>query len=865
MSDPRNELEQLERAAAQLRLDLEVERSIRVSLERQMVAASREADRLSAEIGAIENSAWFRVKRTLFPPRGLHTRALRLSSTAIKVLFTSGPRGFYEAAARRAERNKHRALTVQGTPSALISDDYRVSLDVAAQIVALTAPLRLKKLDRAPVRVNLLLSEINFKHFFGGYIAVFQLAKHLHQIGANVRMITTIPCEIDPDRWAEEIAKYDGLEGFFSYVEVVGMFDRTRPLEVNPGDRFVSSSWWTSHVAHAAAQELGQERFLYLTQDYEPVFYPRGVMYALAEESYRFPHLALFSTEFLRDFSKEHRIGVFDEGPSFGEQRSTSFQNAILAEAPTLAEISGRKKKKMLFYARPEPHAERNLFPMGLIALRQLIADGAFDLSQWEFHGIGTTTPSADIPLAEGAELVVLPRLGLDEYHKLLKDYDLGMSLMLSPHPSLVPLDMAAAGMPTVTNTYETKTADRLKAISTNLVPGEPTLAGIKSALAEAIQRVGDYGGRIAGAHLHWARTWDQAFNQDVMRLLRSWLEIPPSSKAPRLSGAKNLSPSRSSMDPSLEIHIPISPNRQFFTMAHYLVRTLREFGGQYRDAKVVLTIGDTAIDHEKVLKEPWISKLDVETTWVSEHLYAEESYYATAAERFRHRFESDVVLMLDADVLIAKSFEPLVRQVFERQSFAGLIAHVSPFTSFDSWERLYELAGIPLKPEFEHTAWGYSMKDASLRYCPPYFNLGVLCAPPQHMNAIGEFVYDYMKLADQVERLNFRCQLAVGMAVAKLNLPVDELPGRYNFPNDVYFEAIHAEEQEHTSIIHLLRENQGVYKDIYGDPEKLNGILEATHLRCTNRRIQDVLRAVHSKVVAEQGDQAEEDLSSPA
>ena len=33
---------------------------------------------------------------------------------------------------------------------------------------------------------------------------------------------------------------------------------------------------------------------------------------------------------------------------------------------------------------------------------------------------------------------------------------------MYTPHPSLVPIEMASAGMLTVTNTFENKTADAL-------------------------------------------------------------------------------------------------------------------------------------------------------------------------------------------------------------------------------------------------------------------------------------------------------------------------------------------------------------------------------------------------------------------
>ena len=37
----------------------------------------------------------------------------------------------------------------------------------------------------------------------------------------------------------------------------------------------------------------------------------------------------------------------------------------------------------------------------------------------------------------------LLPRVSLEEYQLLLPGYDVGLSLMLTPHPSLVPLETA--------------------------------------------------------------------------------------------------------------------------------------------------------------------------------------------------------------------------------------------------------------------------------------------------------------------------------------------------------------------------------------------------------------------------------------
>src|SRR5262249_23291072 len=148
----------------------------------------------------------------------------------------------------------------------------------------------------------------------------------------------------------------------------------------------------------------------------------------------------------------------------------------------TGTEIAGRSPRRLLFYCRPEDHAMRNMYEVGLLALTRALQAGSFR-GAWEFHGIGTVEMKGRIKLADGVFLDQLPRQSQSVYRQLLADYDLGLSLMYTPHPSLVPLEMASAGMLTVTNTYANKTSERLLAISCNFIPAEPTIEGIQRGL----------------------------------------------------------------------------------------------------------------------------------------------------------------------------------------------------------------------------------------------------------------------------------------------------------------------------------------------------------------------------------------------
>ncbi|MEA2145019.1 MAG: hypothetical protein QOG59_606 [Solirubrobacteraceae bacterium] len=385
------------------------------------------------------------------------------------------------------------------------------------------APLHLAVSDRAPERINLLIPTIDLAHFFGGYIGKFNLAARLAARGERVRIVTVDPVPPLPHAWRATIEGYRGIEGIFDRVEVA--FGReAHDLEVSRSDRFIATTWWTAHIASAALGEVEARRFLYLIQEYEPFTFPMGTYAALAAASYEFPHTALFSSELLREYFRRHRLGVF-AGPD-GDAQSVSFQNAITPVAPpTAAELAGRETRRLLFYARPEPHAERNMFELGVLALQQAARAGAFG-DGWELHGIGSIEGAArTLRLAPRVRLDLLPRADQGAYAEVLRDHDLGLALMYTPHPSLVPIEMASAGMLTVTNSFENKTQGELAAISSNLIAPAPTVDSVAGALAEAVAQSGDFEGRVRGSAVAWSRDWTHSFDDALIDRVLGFLD----------------------------------------------------------------------------------------------------------------------------------------------------------------------------------------------------------------------------------------------------------------------------------------------------------------------------------------------------
>jgi glycosyltransferase involved in cell wall biosynthesis len=399
-------------------------------------------------------------------------------------------------------------LVTPGRPSAPPAATAAISEKIAG--------LELEVSDQAPERVNLLIPTIDLDHFFGGYIGKFNLARRLAEHGLRVRLVTVDPIGPVPLDWRRSVQAYAGLDGLFERVEVA--FGREGgPLQVSRSDAFIATTWWTAHVARQALASLGGERFLYLIQEYEPFTFPMGTYAALAAGSYEFPHDALFSTELLREYFRGHRIGVYADGPDRGDARSAVFQNAItVIEPPSAAALRRRQTRRLLFYARPEPHASRNMFELGILALQRALHDGAFD-DGWQLDGIGTMSGARSLSLGAGAELKLLPRSDQNAYASLLREYDVGLALMYTPHPSLVPIEMASAGMVTVTNRFENKTEAAMTAISPNLLAPPATIDGVAGALRSAATRSGDYERRAHGSAVQWSRDWDESFTGELI------------------------------------------------------------------------------------------------------------------------------------------------------------------------------------------------------------------------------------------------------------------------------------------------------------------------------------------------------------
>ncbi len=399
------------------------------------------------------------------------------------------------------------------------------------------------------LRVNFLIPELTLSVFFGGYLGKFHLIKKLLDRGLAVRVITLDHYVQNVGTIASIEEKYPEFVGLFSRIEIIDRYDRAESVPLHNRDVFLATTWWSAHVAEDARRRTNKAAFFYLIQEFEPFTFAMGSWYATAMESYSFPHHALFSTDLLQEYFRAEQMGVFSAGTA-GQTSSRAFSNAIVDGAkhsapPAIHGEGGKNIRRLLFYARPEPHASRNMFEMGIASLIVAIQQGVFPAGEWEFIGIGSA--SADFELHGGATLRMIGKMGLNDYYSFLQTVDVGLALMFTPHPSLVPLDMASFGVATVTNTCLNKDAAALRAISPNLIPAPPTIAGIVDGLREAGKLVQEQPKLERVGQVKWAMTWDEALNGDVMDfVVRSLQELgrgdlaePATAAAPARKGGR--------------------------------------------------------------------------------------------------------------------------------------------------------------------------------------------------------------------------------------------------------------------------------------------------------------------------------------
>jgi glycosyltransferase involved in cell wall biosynthesis len=119
-------------------------------------------------------------------------------------------------------------------------------------------------------------------------------------------------------------------------------------------DAAVASSWQTAHVL--ARRGVAPMRRIYFIQDFEPYFYPRGSLYSLAEDTYRFGFRNIALGEMVAELIRSE-VGVKPDVTQFG------------CDTSVYRPLPGAERTGVVCYARPG--VPRRGFELARLALAE--------------------------------------------------------------------------------------------------------------------------------------------------------------------------------------------------------------------------------------------------------------------------------------------------------------------------------------------------------------------------------------------------------------------------------------------------------------------------------------------------------------
>jgi len=325
---------------------------------------------------------------------------------------------------------------------------------VSTEIPEIT-PLGAKKSSIQIKRINLFLPSINKEHVFGGISTAINFFKELQANLSEEFSYRVIITDASANDTVDAFSKYkiiDMSKDSDEKYQLVFVNDRYgKELPIWKNDIFIATAWWTAYNAKELIRI--QDYFygnsyslIYFIQDFEPGFYQWSSRYALAESTYKdeIKTIGVINSKELYDFMKIKQY-PFLETYYFVPKLNDKLKEFLPKLENTI------KTNRILVYGRPG--VVRNAFEIVVNSLKVFAQNE--NAKHWEFISLGEK--HRDIDLGNGNKLISKGKVTLGEYADYLLTSKIGLSLMISPHPSYPPLEMAYFGLKTITNSYENK------------------------------------------------------------------------------------------------------------------------------------------------------------------------------------------------------------------------------------------------------------------------------------------------------------------------------------------------------------------------------------------------------------------------
>ncbi|PWB91990.1 hypothetical protein C5688_03010 [Methylocystis sp. MitZ-2018] len=398
---------------------------------------------------------------------------------------------------------EHRLKVFQPALACVDSNFHAYATPIAETRPLLSYPSRN---DRP--RLTLLTPTVNPQQTFGGIATAMKLfSALLAELGDefDARVVVT-DADIEPQAYAT-LSGYTPVPYAASLdTERAALVDANEReggrLNVRANDFFFATAWWTAEFALAMERERaryfgGERPFIYLIQDDEPNFYGRGAKSSLAEATYH------HGDQTIAIVNSEELFSVMTEKYRFRDAYYVPYElNERIGERLT----NVAREPTMLVYGRET--VARNAFELICAALVIWQQRDPIRASRWNIIFLGEDFPDSLLYPVQNA--TVGGKARLDDYADHLSRALVGVSLMISPHPSYPPLEMAEAGLATITNAFAGK--DLRRRFDNILSPARLDPASLADLIEDTVARMEPFVGAIV------ARQRPSAPPADAMR-----------------------------------------------------------------------------------------------------------------------------------------------------------------------------------------------------------------------------------------------------------------------------------------------------------------------------------------------------------
>lgn len=261
--------------------------------------------------------------------------------------------------------------------------------------------------------------------YYGGIHTILRFAEHLNSAFGIANTFAIVGVK---NTDSVMMAIYDAVPSLIGS-KVLGIHADESLARIESHDIGFCTLWTT---AYSLLKFNRVKRKLYFLQDYEPLFYPAGATSAQVEATYRFGFDAICNTQSLQQSYVAYGGSAKYFTPSVNGQ-------VFYRPLHDVREQTHGERYKIFLYGRPGN--PRNAFELAIPALKKVkntLGDKVEILSagaEWD-------------PRSYGLDGVVT-HLGMLPYEKtgdLYRQCHLGLTMMLTRHPSYLPFELMATG-----------------------------------------------------------------------------------------------------------------------------------------------------------------------------------------------------------------------------------------------------------------------------------------------------------------------------------------------------------------------------------------------------------------------------------